>query len=298
MGELKLRDKLGVGDTTFGVEIEFDDALLENIKDAIGKEKNLEQEALFKYENWIVASETSITRREVLGLIGGEATSPVFKDEYKSYKEISDICEIIKALGGCASDLTAAHIHIGSDILEDNPKYLSNLIKLWISYEDIIYKFGYNGDRPRKSINSYAYPFYPYINELNKFYKCNSVLDILRIVGNERVYGINFKNYKDSYRKYGRRLNTIEVRCPNGTLDPIVWQNNINFFIKLFLYAKSESFDNKLINSRIKLSNYPSRCNDATAIFAIKDLSKATELSDMIFTDDIDKKRFIKQYKR
>ena len=124
------------------------------------------------------------------------------------------------------------------------------------------------------------------------------MIDILELVGNDRNYGINFKNLKRAYKNNGQYLNTIEVRCPNGTLDPTVWQNNINFFVKLFNYAKNDNYDTKLINERINLSNYPRRIDDAPTVFGIKNISKAEELSDLIFNDDLDKEYFIKQYKR
>ena len=298
MEDLSLRNKLNIGDTTFGVEIEFDEVNLENVKRAIEEDRQYKLDFGFDYDNWIVSTDNSITRGTILGMVGGEAISPILRDKSESYQSIEDVCDIIKTLGGETSDLTAGQIHIGANIIENNPRYLLNLIKLWIAYEDIIYKFGYNGSKPRRVITTYAVPLYMYMHHLNRLEKGTSMIDILEFIGNDRNYGINFKNLKNSCKSNGKYLNTIEVRCPNGTLDPIVWQNNINFFVKLFNYAKNDNYDTKLINERINLSNYPRRIDDAPTVFGIKNISKAEELSDLIFTDDLDKEYFIKQYKR
>ena len=163
MEDLNLRNKLNIGDTTFGVEIEFDEVNLENIRRAIEEDKQYKLDFGFNYDNWIVSTDNSITRGTILGMVGGEAISPILTDKYESYQSIEDVCDIIKTLGGETSDLTAGQIHIGANIIENNPRYLLNLIKLWIAYEDIIYKFGYNGSKPRRAITSYAVPLYTYM---------------------------------------------------------------------------------------------------------------------------------------
>ena len=73
-----------------------------------------------------------------------------------------------------------------------------------------------------------------------------------------RNQAVNFKNI-GSYEK-----DTIEFRCPNGTLNPVIWQNNINLFVHLLEYAKSPDFNydvifkrtNKVNNNSMKLLLY------------------------------------------
>ena len=36
---------------------------------------------------------------------------------------------------------------------------------------------------------------------------------------------------------------TIEFRSSNGTLNEIIWQNNVNFFTKMLLSCASDNFD-------------------------------------------------------
>ena len=42
--------------------------------------------------------------------------------------------------------------------------------------------------------------------------------------------------------------NTIEVRRPNGTVEEVIWQNNINVILKMILKIKNNSFDIEYID--------------------------------------------------
>lgn len=82
------------------------------------------------------------------------------------------------------------------------------------------------------------------------------------------------------------------MRCPNGTINPIIWQNNINFFAKLFLYCSSDNFDKDFIDYKLtclrnNLINY-----DYSNIY----IDAILEFSNLIFSNEIDKLYFLKQY--
>ncbi len=87
--------------------------------------------------------------------------------------------------------------------------------------------------------------------------------------------------------------NTIEFRSPNGTLDNIIWQNNVNFFFKLLIYARSINYNDDLIEKR-HLTNLD-KYNELKWYDEIF-LGHALELCDMIFTNNLDKICFLKQY--
>lgn len=87
--------------------------------------------------------------------------------------------------------------------------------------------------------------------------------------------------------------NTIEFRCPNGSLNPAIWQNNVNFFVKLLIYSQSTSYNDDLVQKRHQLNL------DKFAGLKWYDeiyLGQALELCDMIFTNNFDKVYFLKQY--
>ena len=58
-------------------------------------------------------------------------------------------------------------------------------------------------------------------------------------------------NLYDNYNVCNKYC-TVECRAGNGTTNPIVWQNNINFFIKMLLYCKNSSFNNDICLALVK----------------------------------------------
>lgn len=119
-------------------------------------------------------------------------------------------------------------------------------------------------------------------------------LDLYILKNNcEKYQAVNFCNVKKDMYDYFHIENTIEFRCPNGTLNPIIWQNNVNFFIKLLTYCKGSYFDNEIIDKRheINLDIY----NNLELYNEIY-LNQALELCDLIFTNNTDKVYFLKQY--
>ena len=84
-----------------------------------------------------------------------------------------------------------------------------------------------------------------------------------------KISYINFRNYK-GYE--ADEKNTIEIRCPNGTLDAKIWQNNINFFVKDQIQANNKNYSNNRLSVditnnlndkyTIKISNSKMSIND------------------------------------
>ena len=76
------------------------------------------------------------------------------------------------------------------------------------------------------------------------------------LVNVERYSGINFQNVdRNNLGKYTTN-NTIEFRSANGTMDPIIWQNNLNTLVKLLLYTKNNKFDLDTILKRNDETEY------------------------------------------
>ena len=82
--------------------------------------------------------------------------------------------------------------------------------------------------------------------------------------------------------------NTIEFRCPNGTLEPIIWQNNANLFAKLLIYSKNNNFNHDIIDKRKTTTNINN--------YKIISLEQSLELADLIFNNNLDKIYFLRQY--
>ena len=277
---LELRTKLSIPEITFGIEIELEHTHTRKIKHKIFN-NNL--------DNWKVTGDASLDD-------GCEIVSPILTNTYDCYKEIKKVCEIAEKNGEIDKH-SAGHIHVGTQTLGgDNKDNWINLAGLWSVYENIFYRFLYGEYlTPRDSIEKYAGPIAPHLfsnyismkDRNDKFITAKRVVCFIRV---SRDSAINFSHvYEDL--NYNPKTSNIEFRCPNGTVDPVIWQNNINLIGHILNYASSDDFDRDLICNRgndigkFNLQEY-NRIN----------LEKALEVCDLIFNNNIDKLYFLRQY--
>ena len=167
---------------------------------------------------------------------------------------------------------------------------------MWSIYENIIFRFVY-GDflTARPKILKYAKPmakvFWQDYQHLNLY--SPSLNNLIYRISQDRYQAVNFKNVlAGNYNKYCEN-NTIEFRCPNGSLNPAIWQNNVNFLVKFLIYSRSTSFDDDLLQNRYQLNL--DRFMELKWYDQIY-LAQALELCDMLFTNNLDKVYFLKQY--
>ena len=259
---------------TFGTEIEY---------------KNIYKYKVDKFVKNNIKKWNSIYEPNIS--IGGEIISPILKDNKTAWNELSKICSYLRENEAIMD--TGGHIHIGSQILGLNSNNWIKFIKLYCAFENIIYRFS-NGEqingRPTQISNAA-----PMAISLSR--KCcslqdinlNNIKEMLKVY--DRFNGINFKNIKWNTINIKSYKNTIEFRMPNGSFNEEIWQNNIYFFIKLLEAAKGE-LDIDLIDYRLsnvkKLTNYSS--------YYKMDIKSALLLADIIFNNNFDKARFMKQY--
>lgn len=291
---LEYRKKLNISeDITFGLEIEFDEAYRYIIEEKIYN--------MFPDDNWIVKDDGSL-------LDGGETISPILTNTEKSWIDLSNVCNIISNYA-IESDKTGGHIHIGMQILGNNAQYWRNFALLWSAYENIIFRY-LNGEylSSRSKIEEQARPIskelIENINRINDSGKLHTAYYIMKLLDSgddyqlRRKRSVNFTNVSDiEPYKYDRieNKNTIEFRSPNGTLNPIIWQNNVNLLVHLFMYAKSDRFNEDIINRRIniiKANGIPSNLRNYSYIYH----EQAIELADLIFNNNLDKIYFLRQY--
>lgn len=274
---LELRDNLNLDwNTTFGLEIEHEYA------NRVMIQRKLIQDGLL--DSWGIGNDSSLT-------FGGEIRSPILTDKKELWKELKQVCKILNRYSKISYN-SSGHIHVGTQTLGFEYKSWLNFLKLWSVYENIIFRFSYgeflNG---RPYINKYAEEmskeFMDVYKNLDR--KDLSYLKIINEFTYNRDCAVNFCNIEDI--KNFMIGNTIEFRCPNGTFDPVIWQNNVNLFTKILLYSKSKNFDNNTINQRYclnmkdKITNYDKIC-----------LNQALEFIDLVFNSNIDKVYFLRQY--
>ena len=254
---LDYREDLGIPqEETFGLELEFEHAKKENIK------TELEEQKLDK--SWRLKRDTSLEQ-------GAEINSPILVDCKDSWQNLLDVCKIL------------------------NKAYWLNFIKLWSTYENIIFRFSYGEYLSyRPTLDEYAKTVSKRFLKVYKKLVGNEKIDAYDIVKKlsiNRYQAVNFENVMNLDEKI--EGNTIEFRCPNATLNPVIWQNNVNFFIKFLDYSKNKEFNNDIVEKRIR--NKDNSYYDI-ALYDEIYLDQALELADILFDNNLDKVYFLRQY--
>lgn len=277
--DFKMRNKINIDDSeTFGIEIEFEDVKLNTIK--YGR-------------HWDVKKDDTVTTCVGGYEVGGEVSSPILKDTPECWSDISHMCNYLLKKGALITPNAGGHIHIGSQVLKDDPNNIRKLLKLWELFEPIIYSFSSGKDKKlREGINVQAKTISPMLNRIrnskssyNSYETYRDWLNFFRKYNIKKFNGVNFSNYCGYEENIG---NTIEIRCPNGTIDPAIWQNNVNFFLKFFEYCTVNSFDEEYIDYLLKQKDYSLSGSD--------EFESVMELVDLIFKNRADKIMFLKQY--
>ena len=261
---------------TLGIEIEYRD-LNRKIVD-----KYIEE----KHPTWTSKIEDAISKGAPNPFIGGEIVSPILKNTPSSWQELTDICNFL--IANHASPLnTGAHIHIGANILENNSSYLLRFIKLWCSYEHVIYRFSF-GEYiyARDTLFDYSPPVgkeLKYLMQVLNLKDTDSFDYLLTVLNLGKKRGLNLSNINQDEKK-----NTIEFRCPNGTFNKDIWYNNFLLFTRMLEYAKNNDYNEDLINRKLLEEHDPTQNNI--------DLENATELANLIYKNERERLLFLKQY--
>ena len=282
--EILYRDTLGFSeDITFGLEIEYINLHYIEALKLIEK----------KYNKWGYQKDETVFNSG----FGGEVVSPILCDTREAWVELRDILVDLKDNFANIDDSTAAHIHVGSTIFnEDINKYLY-FLKMWTVFEKEVYQFSYGElNHMRDKYNLFSSFIRP--NMVRNYYGIKKVIgesngvfiddlhDIISFLGKFRNLGVNLRNVKevDNLDK-----NTIEFRTFNGTLDKRIWQNNVNFVLNFLEYFNGD-YDKELIDYYFK------KCSELPPNLGCYKLDKGILLGNLIFKDDIDYLYYLKQY--
>ena len=284
---LTYRSKLNINKKiTFGLEIEVENTDWKKVDDIVNNNFDNSKGYL---ENWITKLDLSLHK-------GREINSPILRDTYKTWKELRHLCVLINKIASIDNS-SSGHVHIGTQILGNNISSWLNFIKLWSTYENIIYRFSYGeylNERP--VIIKYAKPISMDLWQdsiILSTQKDLSLDELVSKVAYDKNQAINFDHIICKYADIICDLNTIEFRCPNGTLDHTIHQNNINTFIHLLLYSNNNNFD---MDTIIKRHNSMYYSYDNLEMYEEISLEQALEFVDLIFDKNIDKVYFLRQY--
>ena len=292
--ELEYRDTININNKnmTFGVELEFLGLLYDDVKELV-----LGNNFTLPIEDAMILKDRNVyayTTESTTNVNGCEITTPILRDKKRDWKNLQIMCNDLTKYGAYAKKCST-HMHFGAHIIGTKYDSWINLIKIWITYEKILYNFYYGeDDGPRKSIHTYARSINDIrFNEIDGIKRDNHLLSVLKSMCSNGTYigkqlGINIFRVSEKYSIEYK--NTIEVRIPNGTLNEKVIQNN-NLFSKLLTSIISNKVDVDYLNNKFKNREVVSDIN----LFNDFDYEDAMYLGDMIFVSDIDKYYYLKQ---
>lgn len=295
------REKLNINNQnlTFGVELEFSGLSFLEI-DELNRMKKFSLPLKYGTAvNDVNDMEFKFIEERTCGEDGCEIITPVLKDKIKDWKTLKIMCQELEKNGALISQSCATHLHFGAHVLANNYSHLRDLIKMWVVYEKIFYNFYYGFDLvPRDNIFKFAKSINTTtLNEIDNLALDNNFILKLKNLFSlyndnklcEKNLGINiFRINNNNQLNY---KNTIEVRVPNGTLNEVIIQNNINLFAKLLTSLVTAKFDSEYLSYKFKarkINNDIKTFND----FAFEDV---LEFVDMIFITEVDKLYFLKQ---
>lgn len=187
----------------------------------------------------------------------------------------------------------------------DNHLSLEQLIlflKFFSTYEDVIYRFsrGTNFDL-RQTIFDYALPITPTLKNIMLDEKDSKSIQYQ--FQNRKKYSVNFKTDKQYLINNIDIVNCleqlptvpvkiIEFRTPNGTVNPLLWQNYINIFYHILKYVGGNSFDVDRVEYNWLHTTHSTYMKD----YVKMNIGRAIEFANLIFQEDNDKIYFLKQY--
>ena len=279
---LEYRDFLNLHkDITFGVEIEC-----EQTSEKINKGKI---DSLNPFYNWSCSYDGSLRH-------GIEVKSPILKDNIQSWIDLYKMCNYLATKSNTLEE-AAAHVHVGAHILKEDNQNWVNFLRLYSTYENIIFRFGYGEDlKSRKHLKDYSLPVSRSVWERADIIEKYNIdypkmVDLLKCK-RTKYLSLNLNNLIKRCNKY-EKYNTIEFRFANGTLNPIIWQNNINLFCHMLTYSLNSNFDNDTINNRHKII-----ADDLENLYLYNEiyLDQALEFVDLVFNNNLDKVYFLRQY--
>lgn len=272
-------------DVTFGLEVEFkmdqfNDSYKANFIDEDNAALTFMEELGYDY-NYDVECEINDHI---------ELVSPVLTDSAKTWEELDNILTFIKNNDGYYSGKCGAHVHVGKNILNSNSAWI-NFFKLWYIFEDDIFRFT-NGEnyKLRENGDYKAAKIVSVCKNIIKDYNVFKDIDISYLSSNKLV-AVNFPSplkcedfsnllKTNSNPKANNILNTVEFRSPNGTINPVIWQNNVNFFTRFMLSCANENLDKERLDY----------------LYNNKSLANVDDLVSFVFNDELDKKCFLRQY--
>jgi hypothetical protein len=226
LGEYERENVLDGSNLTFGIELEVEGVSGDDIARALYR-SGLSRHT-FEQRYSAQADGEWIAKRDG-SLVGGcEVVSPVLRDTPETWAAIEEVTRILREHGARTSERTGFHIHISHEVLDDRGYRWQRLGRYMVGFSNQYYRMGAANavDRfgtPHRG-TYYAAPLKrSWVRDIKR---TDTALEaskkIIRYVGhNSRYQIINTAKFIE------QGVPTVEFRYPNGTVDPVIVQRQI-----------------------------------------------------------------------
>jgi len=172
--------------------------------------------------------------------VDGEIVSPVLRDTPETWKQIEQVCEVIRRHGGQINNSCGGHVHVGVDPMNHSRERWRRLKRLLGTFEDVLLNRLSNGDLDRLRGNAASYA--GSIGERMRWLSDRRVniredegdAGIRRMGGVFNVRGSRYSSVNfENLQRYGEQgvPKTIEFRSFNGSLNPAVIQTHVKISV-------------------------------------------------------------------
>ncbi len=275
---IEYRYRLGLSNkVTFGIEIEYEEV----------RKSLVDNFVRTNISSWQSGSDSTVAS-------GGEIRSPILTDQRKSWQELKRICEYLKENNAVMNHTAGGHIHTGVQALGTSVDAWRLFIKLYMIYEHIMMRFFF-GDKinGRASLAQYAPPVADSIYErLTRINEAHIPADIICQLPHTKYGAINFGHVQGYSMDKMTTGSTVELRCPNGTSEEVIWQNNINAYAKMQESCRKQLIDEDYLDYKIRFFEEKKDKFYQNEVI----LKTALEFVDLVFDNNLDKMYFLRQY--
>ena len=281
---------------TFGTEIEFRKAELNELSRKsidLPVRLSLGHKTEFNgYDEWYIDRDYTVSEETEDKIYGGEISSKILNNSISDWKELKIICDRLESCEAYVDGNCSNHISIGTDSFYRDINFYKTLVKLLVIYEEEIIRFSYGEFSERRLMfnkfsRSLRFSLISKIKEYDVF-KEEDYNNFMNLICYKEVElfttrtGINLKEIDSKKR--------IEFKYPNGTINPVVIQNNINFFIKLVISIIENKIDVENLDyliSKIEIKDINFFC-----------IKRAKSLCEVISDNETDRLNFMEQFEK
>lgn len=246
-----------------------------------------EENKISDYHKWLFTHDSSIMQNTR----GVEVISPISLLNQKFILELMKLCNFLTKYDGFITEECSQHIHVGFHIFP-NLDSVKTFFLLYSLTEPELNRFFAGEQETLRAPAEFCFAqnitkLLHKIDKVTKLFQENDpAMFIQRLHIMEKRYALNGRNIKSFSRE---NRNTIELRSPNGSLNPIILENNVYFLLKMIEYCiENPKWQN--LYEVWKLQDEEKN--------RLPDQNTALKLSRMILKDRTDLKYFDWQYEK